>query len=79
VAYAAFTVVDPKTGETKFNEKNVKKTYEQIKRFSKVDAETYLDLTAKYRDIWRPAYGKYRYSPPTPYGVPDPWNALLRS
>ena len=49
VAYAAFTVVDPKTGETRFNEQNVKKTYDQIARFSKKDAETYLDLTEKYR------------------------------
>ncbi len=76
VAYAAFTVVDPKTGETKFNEENVKKTYEQIARFSKMDAETYLDLTEKYRDKWRPAYHKYRYSPPTPWGVPDPLEEL---
>ncbi len=71
VAYAAFTVVNPQTGETKFNEENVRKTYEQIKRFSKKDAETYLDLTEKYKDKWRAAFHKYRYSPPTPYGVPD--------
>jgi beta-carotene ketolase (CrtO type) len=77
VAYAAFTVVNPQTGETKFNEENVKKTYDQIRRFSKTDAETYLDLTEKYRDKWRPAYGKYRYSPPTPWGVPDPLEELF--
>jgi len=77
VAYAAFTVVDPKTGETKYNEENVKKTYEQIARFSKTDAETYLDLTQKYKDKWRAAYHKYRYSPPTPWGVPDPLEELF--
>ena len=77
IAYAAFTVVDPKTGETKYNEANVKKTYEQIKRFSKVDAETYLDLTEKYRTKWRGAFHKYRYSPPTPWGTPDPLEALF--
>ncbi len=77
VAYAAFTVVDPKTGETKYNEANVKKTYEQIKRFSKVDAETYLDLTEKYRTKWRSAFHKYRYSPPTPWGTPDPLEELF--
>ncbi|MFH0787792.1 MAG: NAD(P)-binding protein, partial [Pseudomonadota bacterium] len=71
VAYAAFTVVDPQTGETRFNEANVKKTYDQIARFSKKDAETYLDLTEKYKDKWRAAFHKYRYSPPTPYGVSD--------
>jgi len=77
LAYAAFTVVDPKTGETKFNEENVKKTYEQIKRFSKVDAETYLDMTEKYRDRWRAAFHKHRYSSPTPWGTPDPLEELL--
>lgn len=71
IAYAAFTVVDPQTGETRFNEANVKKTHDQIARFSKKDAETYLDLTEKYKDKWRAAFHKHRYSPPTPYGVPD--------
>ncbi|MCX5879417.1 MAG: NAD(P)/FAD-dependent oxidoreductase, partial [Deltaproteobacteria bacterium] len=77
VAYAAFTVVDPKTGETKYNEANVKKTYDQIARFSKTDAQTYLDLTEKYKNKWRAAFHKYRYSPPTPWGVPDPLEALF--
>ncbi|MBW2127674.1 MAG: NAD(P)-binding protein, partial [Deltaproteobacteria bacterium] len=77
LAYAAFTVVDPKTGETKFNEENVKKTYEQIKRFSKADAETYLDMTEKYRDRWRVAFHKHRYSRPTPWGTPDPLEEVL--
>jgi beta-carotene ketolase (CrtO type) len=77
VAYAAFTVVDPKTGETKYNEGNVKKTYEQIARFSKTDANTYLDLTEKYKNQWRVAYHKHRYSPPTPWGVPDPLEELF--
>jgi len=77
VAYAAFTVVDPKTGETKYNEANVKKTYDQIARFSKTDAQTYLDLTEKYKNKWRAAFHKYRYSPPTPWGVPDPLEELF--
>jgi beta-carotene ketolase (CrtO type) len=77
VAYAAFTVVDPQTGRTEFNEENVKKTYDQIMQFSKTDAQTYLDLTEKYRDKWRPRYGKYRYSPPPPWGVPDPLEELF--
>jgi beta-carotene ketolase (CrtO type) len=77
VAYAAFTVVDPQTGRTEFNEENVRKTYDQIMQFSKTDAQTYLDLTEKYRDKWRPRYGKYRYSPPPPWGVPDPLEELF--
>ena len=77
IAYAAFTVVDPKTGETRFNEANVKKTYEQIARFSKTDADTYLDLTEKYKDKWRAAFHKHRYSAPTPWGVPDALEELF--
>jgi len=76
VSYAAFPVVNPQTGETRFSEENVKKTYEEIARFSKPDAETYLDLTEKYRDIIRPAFGRHRFSAPTPWGVPDPLEEL---
>ena len=77
VSYPAFPVVNAETGETQYSEENVKKTYEQIKRFSEADAENYLWLTEKYRTKWRPAYGKYRYSPPTPWGVPDPIEELF--
>ena len=77
LAYAAFPVVNPETGETEFSEENCKKTYEQIKRFSKADAETYLDLTEKYKEVIRPAFAKHRYSEPTPWGVPDPLEELL--
>ncbi|MBN2123339.1 MAG: NAD(P)-binding protein, partial [Deltaproteobacteria bacterium] len=42
VTYPAYPVVDPMTGATEFNEENVKKTYEQVARFSKTDAETFL-------------------------------------
>ena len=77
VAYAGFPVVDPKTGETQFSEENVKKTYDQISRFSKADAEAYLDWTEKYKEIIRPAFARHRYSVPTPYGVPDPLEELM--
>ena len=77
LSYAAFPVVNPKTGETRFSEKNLKKTYDQISRFSKADAEAYLNLTEKYREKWRPAFAKHRYSVPTPWGVPDPLEELL--
>jgi len=77
MSYAAFPVVNPTTGETRFSEENVKKTYEQIARFSKADAETFLDLTEKYKTIWKPAYGKYRYSLPTKWGTPDPLEELF--
>jgi beta-carotene ketolase (CrtO type) len=77
VSYAAFPVVNPETGETKFSEENVKKTYEEIARFSKVDAERYLDLTELYKERWRPAFGRYKYSLPTPWGTADALEELL--
>ncbi|WP_028321572.1 phytoene desaturase family protein [Desulfatiglans anilini] len=77
LGYAAWRVVDPKTGRVEFSEKNVQKTYEQIRRFSKNDAETYLRLTELYKEKWRPAFKKYRYSSPTPWGTPDALEALF--
>ncbi|MBU0734754.1 MAG: NAD(P)/FAD-dependent oxidoreductase, partial [Proteobacteria bacterium] len=77
VAYAGFPVVDPQTGKTEYSEKNVKKTYDQIARFSKADAEAYLDWTEKYAELIRPAFHEFRYSVPTPYGVPDALEKLM--
>lgn len=64
-------IVDPDTGKESFNKENFDKTYEQISRFSKRDAEMYASLYEKYVKYWRPAFREYRYSPPTQYGVPD--------
>ncbi len=77
VASAAFPVVDAKTGETRFNEENVNKTYEQIRQFSKPDAESFLDLTETYKEKIRPLGFRHRYSPPPPWGVPDPLEELM--
>jgi len=68
VGYSAWKV-DPATGKEEFSDDNVKKTYSEIARFSKTDAETYLDLLGKYQRKWRAAFREYRYSPPTPWGV----------
>ncbi len=77
VSYPAFPVGDPKTGESRFSEENVKKTHEQIARLSKADAETYLQLTEVYKEKWRPAFRRHRYSLPTPWGTPDAMEELL--
>jgi beta-carotene ketolase (CrtO type) len=77
LSYAAFPVVNPKTGETTFSEQNVSKTYEQIKKFSEIDADTFLELTQKYKEKIRPLGFKTRYSVPTPWGVPDPLEELM--
>lgn len=69
--------VDPETGKEYFSQAHFDKTYEQIARFSKRDAETYGNLFKLYETKWRQAFREYRYSPPTPYGTPDPLERLL--
>lgn len=76
VGYPAWVLKDPKTGETVYSEENVKKTYEQIARLSKRDAETYLELTGKNKNMWREAVRKQGSELPTPWGVPDPLEEL---
>ncbi len=76
VGYSAF-VVDPESGEETYSADNVKRTYDEISRFSKRDAETYLDLLGRYQRKWRLAFREYRYSPPTPWGVPNALEKLV--
>jgi phytoene dehydrogenase-like protein len=63
--------VDLESGKESFDQASFDKTYEQISRFSRRDAETYALLFEKYEKYWKPAFREYRYSPPTPYGEPD--------
>lgn len=69
VGYSAFKVVDPETGRTEFSNENLQKTLREIRRFSKKDAETAEELFRRYMNKWKEAMAKYRFSPPTPYGV----------
>jgi len=69
--------VDPETGKEYYSQPHFDKTYEQIARFSKRDAETYATLFKLYETKWRQAFREYRYSPPTPWGTPDPLERLL--
>jgi phytoene dehydrogenase-like protein len=75
VGYSAFKVVDPITGKTELSESNLQKTLDQIRRFSKKDAETAEELFRRYVKKWKAAMAEYRFSPPTPYGEK---NALER-
>jgi len=77
IGHSAFRVVDPETGRTEHSEENVNKTYEQIRRFSHRDAEVYLDLFDRYRRSWKEAFHRHRFSAPTPWGTPDPLEALV--
>ena len=68
VGYTAFPVEDPDTGKEGFSNENFTKTYNEIARFSKKDADMYEWITERYEKRWRMAFRKYRYSPPTPWG-----------
>jgi len=77
IGYSAFRVVDPHTGRTEYSEENVRKTYEQIRRFSHRDADVYLELLDRYRRYWKEAFHRHRFSPPPPWGTPDPLEELV--
>lgn len=77
IGYSAYRVVDPQTGRQEYSKENVQKTYEQIRRFSQRDADVYLDLLDKYTRYWKAAFHRQRFSAPTPWGEPDPLEALI--
>jgi phytoene dehydrogenase-like protein len=77
IGYSAFTVVDPVTGRTAHSPENVKRTYEQIARFSRRDADAYLKLFEQYETYWKKAFHKQRFVEPTPWGTPDPLETLF--
>ena len=76
IGYSAL-VVDPATGVETYSEENVKRTYDEIAKLSQRDADTYLELLGRYVRTWRQAFREYRYSPPTPWGVPNALEKLV--
>lgn len=77
VGYTAYPVSDAMTGKEAFSQENFDKTYKEIARFSPRDADTYAWITEAYEKRWRKAFREYRYSPPTPWGTPNPLEALM--
>jgi phytoene dehydrogenase-like protein len=77
VGYSAYRVVDPETGRQERSDENVRRTFEQIARFSPRDAETYLELLEAHDTHWKHAFRRHRFSEPTPFGTPDPLEELL--
>ncbi|MBN2031968.1 MAG: NAD(P)/FAD-dependent oxidoreductase [Deltaproteobacteria bacterium] len=69
VGYSALKVVDPLTGKTEVSQENLQKTLNEIRRFSKRDADTAEELFRRYLNKWKNAFGKYRFSPPVPWGM----------
>jgi beta-carotene ketolase (CrtO type) len=69
VGYSALKVVDPLTGRTEVSHENLQKTLNEIRRFSKNDADTAEELFRRYLKKWKSAFGTYRFSPPVPWGM----------
>jgi len=68
VGYSALKVVDPLTGKTEVSHENLQKSLNEIRRFSQKDAHTAEELFRRYMKKWKPAMGKYRFTPPCPLG-----------
>ena len=77
IGFSASRVVDVTTGRQERSAGNIERTYEQIARFSGADADTYLALLEIYEQHWKQAFRRHRFSPPPPWGTPDPLEALL--
>lgn len=77
VGYSASRVVDPQTGKQQRSDENVRRTFEQIARFSARDAETYTSLLDVYDRDWKRAFRRHRFSPPPPWGTPDALEELI--
>jgi len=77
VGFSASRVVDPVTGRQERSEENVRRTWEQIARFSQQDAETYLELLEAYETHWKAAFRRHRFSVPPPWGTPDALEELF--
>ena len=77
IGFSASRVVDARTGRQERSEKNIENTAEQIARFSKPDADTYLRLLEAYEQHWKQAFRRHRFSDPPAWGTPDPLEELL--
>ena len=77
IGFSASRVVDAATGRQERSDHNIERTREQIARFSRPDANTYLRLLDVYERHWKQAFRRHRFSEPPPWGTPDPLEELL--
>lgn len=77
IGYSAYRVVDPVTGRAELAPDNVQKTFEQIKAFSKRDADMYLRLFDQYQKYWKAAFHKHRFTAPPAWPTPDALEELM--
>ena len=77
VGYTYLKVVDEQTGRTELSKENMQKSLNEIARFSKKDADTAEELFRRYMASWKSAIGKYRMTPPVPWGQKNELEKLL--
>jgi beta-carotene ketolase (CrtO type) len=70
-------VVDTASGQQERSPQNVQRTFAQISRFSRRDAESYITLLDAYEKHWKLAFRRHRFSAPPRWGTPDPLEELL--
>ena len=76
VGYSSNKVVDDMGKQEPWAE-GVERTHANIKQFSKRDADTYMRFRDAYEKHVKSAFGKQRFSNPTPWGTPDALEQLL--
>ncbi len=79
IGFSASRVVDAETGRQERSEQNVQRTWEQISRFSRRDADAYLELLGAYERHWKPAFRRHRFSVPPEWGTPDALEELIET
>ncbi len=77
IGFGAYRVVDEATGRAERWEEGIERTLEQIRRFSRRDADTYLRLLEAFETHWKAAFRRHRFSAPPPWGEPDALEELL--
>jgi beta-carotene ketolase (CrtO type) len=77
VGFSTSRVVDMETGRTEPWPSGYERTLDQIRSFSRRDADTYARLHDAFEEHWKPAFRRHRFSPPVPWGEPDALEELL--
>ena len=77
VGYSASRVVDARPGGRSARTRTSAGRGSRSRRFSRRDADTYLELLDVYERYWKQAFRRHRFSVPPPWGTPDPLEELL--
>ena len=73
-----YDVKDKITGRDEFSSENAQDLVNQFAQFSKHDAGVVEDIIERYRNRWRAAFGKFRFTGPDDWGDgKDPLEELL--